>query len=113
MAGMMYRWTASQEPIMESRTGSIIVSEKADRVGEGLMGLGNILQIIMIATGVILLIVTVGSLARRKMTDSFSLAPLGAGGNPECGMLFQLLPYHWFCTTGAEPDVPGHHGQCW
>ena len=38
------------------------------------MRLGDILQIIMIATGVILLIVTIGSLARRRMTDSFCLA---------------------------------------
>ncbi len=35
---------------------------------------GNVLQIIMIATGVFLLAVTVGSLARRKMTESFCLA---------------------------------------
>lgn len=35
---------------------------------------GNILQIIMIATGVLLLIVTISSLARRKMTESFCLA---------------------------------------
>ena len=38
------------------------------------MGLGNILQIIMIATGVFLLLVTISSLAHRKMTESFCLA---------------------------------------
>lgn len=35
---------------------------------------GNILQIIMIATGILLFIVTMNSLARRRMTESFSLA---------------------------------------
>lgn len=39
-----------------------------------MMGLGNILQIIMIATGAVLLLGTVGSLARRRMTESFCLA---------------------------------------
>lgn len=34
----------------------------------------NILQIIIIATGIILLIVTINSLAHRKMTESFCLA---------------------------------------
>lgn len=38
------------------------------------MGLGNILQIIMIVTGIFLLVVTVGSLAHRRMTESFCLA---------------------------------------
>lgn len=35
---------------------------------------GNILQIIMIATGLLLFVVTMNSLARRRMTESFSLA---------------------------------------
>ncbi len=35
---------------------------------------GNILQIVMIGTGVLLFFVTMNSLARRKMTESFSLA---------------------------------------
>ncbi|MCH5342944.1 MAG: DUF2304 domain-containing protein [Acetatifactor sp.] len=39
-----------------------------------MMHSGNILQIIMIATGVFLLIVTTTSLARRRMTESFCLA---------------------------------------
>lgn len=38
------------------------------------MGAGTILQIIMVATGVFLLIVTINSLAKRKMTESFCLA---------------------------------------
>lgn len=39
-----------------------------------MMHSGNILQIIMIMTGVFLLIVTTTSLARRRMTESFCLA---------------------------------------
>ena len=35
---------------------------------------GNILQIIIIVTGIFLLIVTINSLAHRKMTESFCLA---------------------------------------
>lgn len=35
---------------------------------------GNVLQIIIIATGIFLLIVTINSLAHRKMTESFCLA---------------------------------------
>lgn len=35
---------------------------------------GNVLQIIIIATGIFLFIVTVNSLAHRKMTESFCLA---------------------------------------
>ena len=38
------------------------------------MGAGTVLQIIMVATGVFLLIVTINSLAKRKMTESFCLA---------------------------------------
>lgn len=38
------------------------------------MGAGAILQIIMVVTGVCLLIVTINSLAKRKMTESFCLA---------------------------------------
>lgn len=39
-----------------------------------MMELVNVLQIIIIATGIILLIVTINSLAHRKMTESFCLA---------------------------------------
>lgn len=35
---------------------------------------GNVLQIIIIATGIFLLVVTINSLAHRKMTESFCLA---------------------------------------
>ncbi len=35
---------------------------------------GNILQIIMVVTGIVLFVVTLNSLARRKMTESFCLA---------------------------------------
>ena len=38
------------------------------------MELVDVLQIIIIATGIILLIVTINSLAHRKMTESFCLA---------------------------------------
>lgn len=38
------------------------------------MELVNILQTIIIATGIILLIITINSLAHRKMTESFCLA---------------------------------------
>ena len=51
-----------------------IDSEKCGRNGEELMEPGNILQIIMIVTGFFLLLVTIGSLAHRRMTESFCLA---------------------------------------
>ena len=38
------------------------------------MELVNVLQIIIIVTGILLLIVTINSLAHRKMTESFCLA---------------------------------------
>lgn len=37
------------------------------------MGVGDILRIIMIATGILLFAITLSSLARRKMNESFSL----------------------------------------
>ncbi len=37
------------------------------------MSQGNVLQIIIIATGIFLLCVTTGSLAKRKMTESFCI----------------------------------------